>query len=100
MVFFRYYPPLDPFAVDNRPCTVCWGNPVGAIGLYRQMGDRNFSDREIEIMRRLVPHLSRALHLIELKRVWKTVSASRVNTVREGSAVKRESRATEAVDGI
>ena len=37
---------------------------------------------------------------MELKRVWETVSASGVITVREGRVVERDGRATEAVDGI
>lgn len=42
------------------------GDPVGAIGLHRKRRDRDFTDREKEILRLLAPHLSRALHNLSL----------------------------------
>ena len=98
--FGRDFMPLVPMFYAAAMTLGCQGDPVGAIGLHRQKGDRNFSDREIEIMRRLVPHLSRAIHLIELTRVWETVSAGGVITVREGRAVERDGPAQEALDGM
>lgn len=98
--FGRDVMPLVPMFYCAGMTLGCQGDPVGVIGLHRREGDRNFSDREIKIMRRLVPHLSRALHVIELTRVWETASASGVITVREGGAIERDGRAQEALDGM
>lgn len=98
--FGRDFMPLVPMFYSAGMTLGCQGDQVGAIGLHRRKGDRNFSDREIEILRRLVPHLSRALHVIELKRAWEAASAAGVITVREGRAVEKDGRAREAVDGI
>lgn len=42
------------------------GDPVGAIGLHRPKQDREFSDKDKEIMNLLIPYLSTALHSINL----------------------------------
>jgi DNA-binding CsgD family transcriptional regulator len=42
------------------------GDPVGAIGLHRPRLDREFSDKDKEIMNLLIPHLSNALHSTNL----------------------------------
>jgi DNA-binding CsgD family transcriptional regulator len=42
------------------------GDPTGAIGLHRSKSDHNFTDRDKEIMNLLFPHLSRALHNLNL----------------------------------
>ncbi|MBI3600680.1 MAG: helix-turn-helix transcriptional regulator [Nitrospinae bacterium] len=42
------------------------GDTTGVIGLQRPRHDRDFSDKDIEIMNILIPHLSNALHSISL----------------------------------
>jgi DNA-binding CsgD family transcriptional regulator len=43
------------------------GDLIGGMGFHRQKQDRDFTQREKEIVSRLVPHLARALHLIDLR---------------------------------
>lgn len=42
------------------------GDPVGMLGFHRQRCDKDFTDREKEIISLLMPHLSRAIHNINL----------------------------------
>ncbi len=42
------------------------GDPIGALGLHRKRRDRDFTDRDKEIVRLLAPHLSKTLHNLSL----------------------------------
>ncbi|MHB8391717.1 MAG: helix-turn-helix transcriptional regulator [Acidobacteriaceae bacterium] len=50
-------------------CTLsAQGDTVGIIGIHRQKGDGNFSDREKAIVNILLPHVARTIHNRELAR--------------------------------
>ena len=42
------------------------GDPVGMLGFHREREDKDFTDRDKEIMGILAPHLSKAIHNINL----------------------------------
>lgn len=50
---------------------LCWtvcaqGDPIGGVALFRTRKDPDFTDREREVVRLLIPHLSRAIHNLDL----------------------------------
>ncbi len=77
------------------------GDPVGALGLHRSKQDRDFSDKEKEMMTIINPYLSKSLHNIEMLKSKERLSPE-VGVVvisDDGSTIYMNSEARRALNG-
>ena len=64
--YAREFAPLIPCFYEMNAVLSCQGDLIGGIALHRLPRDRDFSERDREIINLVTPHLARALHRIEL----------------------------------
>ncbi|QKE40954.1 MAG: hypothetical protein HO274_06270 [Ferrovum myxofaciens] len=62
----RDFLPLTPCFYELGVIMGAQGDHVGAFCLHRQKMDRDFSDREVQILNYLVPHMARAINCLQL----------------------------------
>ncbi len=96
----RDFLPKVPFFHGLGIYMASQGDSVGALGLHRQRDDRNFADREKEIMNYLAPHLARALHTLSL--IKEFTAENHMGVIRidgNGERVIMNEEARRALDG-
>lgn len=64
--YSRDFQTLTPVFYEMGITLGSQGDPVGMLGFHRKRGDHDFTGREKEIITILMPHLSRAIHNLNL----------------------------------
>lgn len=64
--YVREYAPMIPCFYEINAMLSYQGDPIGGLAFHRQPGERDFTEREREILNVLLPHLSNAVHKMEL----------------------------------
>ena len=99
----EYGTDFQPFAgVFYESCIMLGsqGDPLGVMGLHRQQSDRDFSDREKQIIQHVLPHLARSFHLLDLTQGrFPSPEVGQIVLAEDGHALRMNDEAKRILNG-
>jgi DNA-binding CsgD family transcriptional regulator len=98
--YAREFAPLIPCFYEMNAMLSSQGDPIGGIALHRQPRDRDFTERDRQILNLVIPHLSLAVHKMDVLDAISSSQNTGVIVLRpNGNPVFMNSVAQKALNG-